>query len=91
MFTLKEEELFVYHYSITSDNVTLLRKVYDFEKDCGDYDLFLEFIDHSIQVTDLDNNHIGEITFAYKKACISDVSPLGLKLMILENGNKFIK
>lgn len=89
LFTQKENELFVYHYAINGDNVKLLRKVYDFEKDC-EFDLFLEFIGNSIKVTDLDNNNVGELTFAYKKACISDVSPKGLKLLMLENGNKFI-
>lgn len=89
LFTRKEDELYIYHYAIISDNVKLLRKVYDFERDC-DYDLTLEFIANSIKITDLDNNNFGEITFAYKKACISDVSPMDLKLIMLENGNKFI-
>ncbi len=89
LFTRKGDELFVYHYTVNSDNVKLLGKVYEYEKEC-DYDLTLEFIEKSINVTDLDNNNIGEITFAYNKACISDVSPLGLKLFMLENGNKYI-
>lgn len=89
LFTQKGNELFVYHYSIDSDNAKLLRKVYDFEKEC-EFDLTLEFIENSIGVTDLDNNNVGEITFAYKKGCISDVSPLDLKMLMLENGNKYI-
>lgn len=89
LFTHTTEALFVYHYTKDSDTINLLREVYDFEKKC-DYDLVLEFIKSSILVTDLDSNNLGELTFAYKKACISDVSPIGLKLLILENGNKFI-
>lgn len=89
LFTLKKPELFVFHYSIDGDKVQQLRRVYDFERDC-DYDLSLGFVESSIGVTDIDGNNLGEITFAYKKACISDVSPLELKLLILENGNKFI-
>ena len=89
LFTRKKDELFVYHYTVNSGKAKELRKVYDFEKDCK-YDLFLDFIDNSIKVTDLDNNNFGELTFAYKKACISDVSPKDLKLIMLENGNKFI-
>ena len=89
LFTKNKEELFVYHYSITGDNAKLLRRVYDFEKDC-EYDLFIDFIENSIGVTDLDKNNLGEITFAYQKACISDVSPKELKLLMLENGNKYI-
>lgn len=89
LFTKSREELFVYHYSISGDNVKLLRRVYDFEKDCK-YDLFMNFIENSIDVTDLDKDNLGEITFAYQKACISDVSPKELRLLMLENGNKYI-
>ena len=89
LFTKKDrEELFVYHYAINSGDVKLLMKVHDSEKDC-DYDLTLEFIENAIKVTDLDNNNFGEITFSYKKACISDISPMDLELIMLENGNKF--
>lgn len=89
LFTKSREELFVYHYSISGDNVKLLRRVYDFEKDC-EFDLFINFIENSIDVTDLDKDNLGEITFAYQKACISDVSPKELRLLMLENGNKYI-
>lgn len=89
LFTKKDrEELFVYHYAINSGDVKLLMKVHDSEKDC-DYDLTLEFIENATKVTDLDNNNFGEITFSYKKACISDISPMDLELIMLENGNKF--
>lgn len=89
LFTKKDkEELFVYHYTINSNQVKQLREVKDFEKEC-EYDMFLDFIENSIIVTDLDNNNLGEITFAYKKACISDISPKELRLIMLENGNKF--
>lgn len=90
LFTKKDkEELFVYHYTINAGNVKELRKVYDFEKDC-DFDLILEFMKDAIKITDLDHNNFGELTFAYRKACVSDVSPLGLKLLMLENDHKFI-
>lgn len=89
LFTQKEEELFVYHYAIDAAEPKLLRKIYDAEKDC-DYDLTLDFVEEAIKLTDLDNDKVGEITFAYKIACISDVSPLDLKLVMLENGKKFI-
>lgn len=89
LFTKTKEALYVYHYIKDSSHIKLLRKVNDFEKKC-EYDLILEFVENSITVTDLDNNNLGEISFAYKKACISDVSPIGLKLLILENGHKYI-
>ncbi|MTB52683.1 M949_RS01915 family surface polysaccharide biosynthesis protein [Lewinella sp. W8] len=89
LFTKGEEELFVYHYAVAGSQAKLLRRVYDAEKSC-EFDLFLSFIESSISVTDLDENNLGEITFAYRKACISDVSPKELKLLTLENGNKYI-
>ncbi len=88
LFTKQERKLYAYHYAIDSEP-KLLRKVYDYEEDC-EFDLFLEFIEKSFTVTDLNNDNLGEVTFAYKKGCISDVSPLDLKLLILENGNKYI-
>ena len=89
LFTLKNYELFVYHYVIKNDIVRQLRKVYDIEADC-EYDLSLYFIDSSIVISDLDQDNYGEITFAYRKACRSDVSSSTMKLITLENGEKYI-
>ncbi len=89
LFTRKEEEIFVYHYASKEGEDRLLRRIYDFEKDC-EFDRTLEFLKNDILLTDLDNDKVGEISFAYRKACISDVSPKELKLLILENGDKYI-
>ena len=35
-------------------------------------------------------NNVREITFAYRKACRSDVSSSTMKLLTLENGEKYI-
>ena len=90
MFTqVPDEQLFVYHYAIKDNTPKLLRKVTDFIKDC-EFDYAFEFIKSSITVTDLDENNLGEITFAYKITCTSDVSPWEMKLLTLENGDKYI-
>ena len=89
LFTLKNYELFVYHYVIKNDIVRQLRKVYDIEADC-EYDLSLHFIGSSIVISDLDQDNYGEITFVYRKACRSDVSSSTMKLLTLENGEKYI-
>lgn len=83
------KQLFVYHYAIKDNSPQLLRKVSDFIKDC-DWDYAFEFIKPSISATDLDKDNIGEITFAYRITCTSDVSPWELKLLTLENGDKYI-
>lgn len=66
-----------------------LRSVKDKEEAC-DADLMAEFRDKALTVTDLDNDGFGEITFAYALRCTSDVSPATLKLLMLENGEKYI-
>jgi len=82
-------EIFVFHYAIKNNNVTLLRKVYDLEKHCP-VDMIINFIESSISVLDLDNDNYGEITFAYRKTCAGGVAPYTLNLLTLENGEKYI-
>ena len=67
----------------------LLREVKDLVERC-ELDLSLAFVPGSEGVTDLDGDGIGEATFAYKLGCRSDVSPLTLKLLVLEGGEKHI-
>ena len=86
---IPDKQLFVYHYAIQNNTPKLLRRVTDFIKDC-EFDYAFELIKSSITVTDLDSNNLGEITFAYKITCTSDVSPWDMKLLMLENSNKYI-
>jgi hypothetical protein len=80
--------LFVQHYIETGKNkYKLLRQITDFEKDC-EFDNDFNFISNSLTISDLDKNNYAEISFLYKIGCRSDVSPIGLKLMVLENGEK---
>lgn len=65
----------------------LLRQITDFEPDCP-VDNQLAMIPESFTIIDLDNNLYAEIIFMYKTGCKGDVSQSGLKLMVLENGNK---
>lgn len=77
-------------HTATKDGVTTeLRAVQDAEVDCP-YDLLVSFIDGATKVTDLDADGIGEVTFAYRLNCASDVSPGQQKLLLLENGDKYI-
>lgn len=54
------------------------------------FDLTNEVRATSVAVTDLDGDGIGELTFAYVSGCRSDVSPLNMKLLMLEGGDKHI-
>ena len=66
-----------------------LRTVNDHVDKC-ELDLILTVLDASLSVTDLDGDGMGELTFGYKLACVSDVSPVDMKLLMLENGDKYI-
>lgn len=67
----------------------VLRHVKDQTEGC-DADLMVNFRDAALELTDLDKNDIGELTFAYSMSCTSDVSPARLKLLTIENGHKYI-
>jgi hypothetical protein len=69
------------------NNFELIRQITDSEVHC-EFDNELHFLDKSLIISDLDKNNYAEITFMYKVGCRSDVSPITLKLMVIENGNK---
>jgi hypothetical protein len=71
-----------------NDAWRLLRRIDDFVHDC-ELDATLKPVEHAIAITDLDGNHLAEVSFAYRQSCKGDVSPDGMKLMMLENGAKY--
>lgn len=79
--------ILVQHYIEKNNQFVLLRQITDNENHC-EFDNDLQFLDQSLILSDLDKNNLVEITFLYKVGCRSDVSPIGLKLMVIENGNK---
>jgi len=88
LFAKNKFDIYAYHYLIPTGDVKLLQRIEDGINGC-DADLTLDLIYESISITDLNNDDIGEITFAYTKACISDVSPLNLSLYTLTGGNQY--
>lgn len=80
--------ILVQHYiEKSTKELVLLRQITDKEEHC-EFDNDLQLLPESLRITDLDKNKYAEITFLYKLGCRSDVSPIGLKLMVIENGNK---
>ena len=65
------------------------RTVKDFIHDCL-FDVHLGLEEGSIQISDLDDDGVAEVTFAYRLGCASDVSPIGRKVVLLEDGTKYI-
>lgn len=82
------QNLHAYHY-IKDDagKIALSRDLLDFVKEC-DFDIILYHLD-DIQLTDLDEDNVGEILFGYRQSCTSDVSPSNQKVFIFENGDKY--
>ena len=89
-FSGKEAEgvLRAYHYTAEDANSQLLWEMKDYEDLC-DFDLVTDFRYPSVELTDLDKDGFAEVTFMYTLGCVSDVSPLELKLMLYENGKKY--
>jgi hypothetical protein len=82
--------LYANHFVRGADGkVRLLREVKDRYEDC-EFDNMTRFLSDANQVTDLDNDGLGEVWFAYVVDCTSDVAPLTTKLLGLENGDKYI-
>jgi hypothetical protein len=70
--------------------VRVLRKVWDASPGCA-FDNTTRFLEpERLEVTDLDGDGVGEVTFAYQVQCTSDVSPATLKLLLLEGADKNI-
>lgn len=80
--------LHAYHYLQQCEGHRLLRRITDFVEAC-DMDMSVAHVPGSLAITDLDGNGLYEVTFLYELACRSDVSPLTLKLMMLDNGEKY--
>jgi hypothetical protein len=74
---------------LVADRPAVLRTVTERIDRC-DAHLLLAFCDEALSVTDLDEDGIGEITFAYARACGAQSAPATLKLLMLENGDKYV-
>ncbi len=60
----------------------------DFVRDC-ELDKVLDYRPGSLRVTDLDDDGIAEVTFAYELTCAGDVSPHTRKLLMYEGTAKY--
>ena len=86
---VESAELFAYNFAVNEDNSTKQQwRVYDFDKDCQ-LDVAADFINDTFQITDLNNNGIAEIWFAYILGCTGDISPLSMKVIMYEGKQKF--
>ena len=77
------------HVVQVGDEVRVLRQVRDDVTDC-DVERKSEFVDQALQVRDDDGDRIGEVVFAYRQNCSGDPSASSLKVLALEDGEKYI-
>ncbi len=85
---MKSYEIHGYHYIENNNDFELIREIKDFQYKC---DLIIDcgLCENSLEVTDIDNDNYGEASFVYYLYCAMDLSPSTMKLMLLENGDKY--
>lgn len=66
-----------------------LRTVNDQVAKC-EFDVIADFVAGATQVLDEDGDGVAELYFAYRVDCVSDVSPVTQKLVVLEGSQKHI-
>lgn len=86
--TAQSAHLYAVGFKIDQGKPTKIWQVHDWIDDCQ-VDLPAFFEPSSIEVTDLDANAIGEVSFVYRIACIGGMDYIDEKLFLVENGKKF--
>ena len=79
--------LYVYHYLVSSDSTTRTWRIYDYVKECP-VDMFLNFVDKTFAVTDLNKDGKAEVWIMYKISCQGDVSPVPMKIIMYQDNKK---
>jgi hypothetical protein len=80
--------LYAYHYLIAGDSLKQTWRVSDFVKECP-VDMFLNFVEKSFAVTDLNKDGTAEVWIMYKVSCQGDVSPVPMKIIMYQDNKKF--
>lgn len=84
----KSVYLYAYHFADKGDGYQKMVRIRDWEENCGLVQ-HAGFRLHTLNITDIDNDGVAEITFVYRLGCNSDPTPVTMKLMMLENGVKY--
>ncbi len=82
-----DAELFAYHF-IVNNKAVQTWSVYDFIADCP-VDIEAQFVKNAFQVTDLNDDGVGEVWIMYKTSCRGDVSPSDMKIIMYQGQQKF--
>jgi uncharacterized protein Veg len=83
-----DSEIYAYHFLVKNDSAIRVWRVYDFILEC-DVDMELAFIKNTFQVTDLNNDKVGEVWLMYKKECRGAVDPYDLRIIMYQGKQKY--
>ena len=84
----RDAELFAYHFLVKGDSAIQTWRVYDYIADCP-VDLEASYVNNTFQVTDLNNDGVGEVWMVYKTVCHGDVSPWNMKIIMYQGQQKY--
>ena len=83
----RDSEIYAYHFIQSKNIIKQNWKLYDYIKDCP-VDIEASFLKNTLNVTDLNNDEIGEIWIMYKIVCHGDVSPCEMKIIMYQGKQK---
>ena len=83
----RDSEIYAYHFIRSKNIIKQNWKLYDYIKDCT-VDIEASFLKNTLNVTDLNNDGIGEIWIMYKIVCHGDVSPCEMKIIMYQGKQK---
>lgn len=83
----RDSEIYAYHYICSKNVIKQNWKIYDYIKDCP-VEIEASFLKNTLNVTDLNNDGIGEIWIMYKTNCHGDISPCNMKIIMYEGKQK---
>ena len=82
-------ELYAYLFIKTEKGYQKQWRVFDYLDQWSGGDFHINFINQSLSITDLDQDQVAEVSFAYDYACRYDVSPATMKIIAYEGDQKY--
>jgi hypothetical protein len=82
------KSLHVATFQVKGDKLKKVQDIIEYVAPCQ-LDMTAKFIDGSITLTNIDGDDKGELTFGYVTRCAGDVSPMAMKILLLEGKDKF--
>lgn len=84
-----EATLHIHHVAKLNDEVRTVRTYIERVADC-EFDVILNPFFGDWSVTDVNQDGVGEASFAYRVGCVSDISPVGHKAFVTQGGEKYV-